>query len=194
MSNRIFATGINILEKLQGIHFSAYISASSCLATQERSLRNKHRLWLVVKTRISAVNRWGFGRRGGKESRFEKLQKGQMLPLHMQLFQNKPMPHGALKNINNIVPAAFIISYPKFPSSSRSQLHREKRDTKVQLSVKINKMLLLGSLCAYQGGDHIKWEKATKGHSKHVAFRSCVAYGRYCSSRRHSLKNQYSSS
>lgn len=134
MSNRIFATGINILEKLQGIYFSAYISASSCLATQERSLKNKHRLWLVAKTRISAVNRWGLGRRGRKP-RFEKLQKGQMLTLHMQFFQNKLMPHGTLKYINNSVPSALIVSYPKFPRSSRSQLYGEGCDTKVQLSV-----------------------------------------------------------
>lgn len=98
-----------------------------------------------------------------------------MLPLHMQLFQNKPVPHGTLKNINNIVPAAFIISYPKFPSSSRSQLYRDECETKVQTSVKTEKFLFV-SLCAYQGGDHTKWEKATKGHSKHVTFHSCMAY------------------
>lgn len=146
MSNRIFATGINILEKLQGIYFSAYISASSCLATQERSLRNKHRLWLVAKTRISAVNRWGLGRRGRKP-RFEKLQKGQMLTLHMQFFQNKLMPHGTLKYINNSVPSALIVSYPNFPRSRRSQLYGEGCDTKVQLSDKKRATSLWLSWC-----------------------------------------------
>lgn len=83
-----------------------------------------------------------------------------MLPLLTQPFQNKPMPHGTLKNINGIVPAACRISLPKFPS--KSHLCREERDTKVQLSRK-KETLLFGLLCAYQGDHHLKWEKATKG-------------------------------
>lgn len=146
MSNRIFATGINILEKLQGIYYSAYIYAGSHLATQERSLRNKHRLWLVAKSRMTAVNRWGLARRGRK-SRFEKLQKGQSDAYLMQFFQNKPVPHGTLKYINNSFPSALIVSYPKFPRSYRSQMYREGSGTKAQFSVKKRSTSLWLSLC-----------------------------------------------
>lgn len=194
MSNRIFATGINNLEKLQGIYFSAFISASSCLATQERSLRNKHRVWLVAKTRISAVNRQGFGRRGGKKSRFEKLQKGQMLPLNTQLFQNKPMPHGTLKNIKKHCSCRIYNVISKVPKQQQQEPVVQRRGWHQGPTQRKERILLFVSLCAYQSGDHIKQKKARKGHSKYITFHRCVASVRYCSSRKHSLKNQCFSS
>jgi len=156
MSNRIFATGINILEMLQGIHFSVYISASSCLATEERSLRNKHRLWLLVQSRFSAVNRWGFGSEGRKGVKiWEPRERSDISLKHAALWEQTTCHTAHLNYIYNIVPAAFVISYPKFPSSSRRQLYRPQKflgDFKVQHNVK-KEMLPFSSLHVYRSGD-----------------------------------------
>lgn len=68
MSNRIFATGINILETLQGICIPEFLRVLF-FATQGRFLRNKTQtVSLIMRSKISAVHSWSFlrGRKTGE--------------------------------------------------------------------------------------------------------------------------------